>query len=41
MASPVPITPERLVSALLWRYATQRFDPSRPIPDPAWSAILG
>ncbi|MFZ2874229.1 MAG: nitroreductase family protein [Phycisphaerales bacterium] len=40
MASPEPITPERLLSALQWRYATQRFDPSRPIPDAAWSAIL-
>lgn len=40
MASPEPITPGRLLSALQWRYATQRFDPSRPIPDPAWSAIL-
>ncbi|MCC6949828.1 MAG: nitroreductase family protein [Phycisphaerales bacterium] len=40
MAGPEPITPGRLLSALQWRYATQRFDPSRPIPAAAWSAIL-
>lgn len=40
MSSPDPISPERLLRALRWRYATQRFDPSRQIPDEAWLAIL-
>jgi len=35
-----PISPQRLLGALRWRYATQRFDPSRPIPDPTRLALL-
>ncbi|MCE7974429.1 MAG: NAD(P)H-dependent oxidoreductase [Leptolyngbya sp. PLA1] len=39
MPRPEPITPDRLLHALRWRYATQRFDPSRTIPDDNWHAL--
>ena len=29
-----------LLNALQWRYATQRFDPNRPVDSQAWSALL-
>lgn len=32
-------TPESLLAALTWRYATKRFDPSRKIPDSVWRAL--
>ncbi len=34
-----PITPEQLLEALNWRYATKTFDPARPIPDATWAAL--
>jgi nitroreductase len=34
-----PLSPSELVGALHWRYATQRFDPARKIPDACWSAL--
>jgi nitroreductase len=33
------IAPHQLVSNLQWRYATKKFDPTRKIPDPIWSAL--
>lgn len=36
---PIPLPPHDLVAALNWRYATKKFDPSRPIPDETWSAL--
>lgn len=35
----IPMTPDTLVTALRWRYATKKFDPSRLIPADAWSAL--
>ena len=34
-----PLSPAELVGALHWRYATQRFDSSRKIPDACWAAL--
>lgn len=36
---PVPISPQQLVEAFNWRYATKRFDPARPIPAEVWHAL--
>jgi len=33
------ITPEQLLAALRWRYATKAFDPRRKIPADLWSAL--
>ena len=33
------ISPDLLLAALRWRYATKRFDPSRKIPAQTWTAI--
>ena len=33
------ISPDKLLSALSWRYATKRFDPAHKIPAPTWNAI--
>jgi nitroreductase len=33
------LTPEDLLSALRWRYATKRFDASREISDEIWAAL--
>ena len=33
------VTPETLLQALQWRYATKKFDVARQIPAPAWSAL--
>ncbi|MES2921441.1 MAG: NAD(P)H-dependent oxidoreductase [Verrucomicrobiota bacterium] len=33
------VSPDKLVAALRWRYATKRFDPSRKIPAATWDAI--
>ena len=33
------ISPDKLLAALSWRYATKRFDPARKIPALTWSAI--
>lgn len=36
----MPVVPaETLLSQLSWRYATKKFDPTRKIPAPAWSAL--
>ena len=35
----MPMSPEDLLAALRWRYATKRFDPSRRIPADVWDAI--
>ena len=32
-------TPESLIEALTWRYATKKFDPSKTIPAETWSAL--
>ncbi len=39
--SPALMTtsPDKLLAALRWRYATKRFDPSRKIPAATWDAI--
>ena len=34
-----PIQPETLVAALHWRYATQKFDPAKKIPEATWHAL--
>lgn len=34
-----PISPATLVEALHWRYATQKFDPVKKIPDATWQAL--
>ena len=33
------VSPEWLLEALQWRYATKKFDAARPIPAPVWSAL--
>jgi len=33
------ISPEQLLSALQWRYATKRFDPARHIPASIWDSL--
>ena len=37
--SAMSITTENLLSALRWRYATKKFDPTRKIPEETWEAI--
>ncbi len=34
-----PINPAAVLSALNWRYATKKFDPSRKIPAETWTAL--
>lgn len=34
-----PLAPDSVLSALQWRYATKKFDPSRKIPIATWEAI--
>ncbi len=34
-----PIAPATLLDALLWRYATQKFDPAKKIPAETWAAL--
>lgn len=34
------MSPADLTAALNWRYATKTFDPSKTIPEDAWSALL-
>ncbi|MDB6167143.1 MAG: nitroreductase [Verrucomicrobia bacterium] len=34
-----PVSPDTLVRALHWRYATQWFDPARKIPEETWLAL--
>lgn len=36
---PTVITPQQLIDALNWRYATKRFDPTRKIPADVWHAL--
>ena len=33
------LAPAQVVEALHWRYATQKFDPTKKIPDETWSAL--
>jgi nitroreductase len=33
------MTPDQLLSALHWRYATKKFDPTRTIPAETWAAL--
>jgi nitroreductase len=34
-----PLTPDRVLAALNWRYATQKFDPARKIAAETWAAL--
>jgi nitroreductase len=34
-----PISPDHLLDAQRWRYATKQFDPSKKIPAPVWDAL--
>jgi nitroreductase len=34
-----PIRPATVVEALQWRYATQKFDPAKKIPDATWQVL--
>jgi nitroreductase len=34
------LSPDRLLAAHRWRYATKVFDPSRRIPEAQWQALL-
>lgn len=36
---PTSLSPQDLVAALNWRYATQKFDPTRKITEPQWQAL--
>jgi nitroreductase len=36
---PTPISPQQLVDALNWRYATKKFDPAKKIPADVWHAL--
>jgi nitroreductase len=36
---PTPISPQQLVDALNWRYATKKFDPEKKIPAEQWDAL--
>ncbi|ERN41926.1 nitroreductase [Rubidibacter lacunae KORDI 51-2] len=38
MNSP-ELTPDKILQALNWRYATKKFDPTRKIPDDIWNAL--
>ena len=33
------LTPEQILDALNWRYATKKFDPDKKIPDEVWKAL--
>lgn len=33
------MTPDKLIEALNWRYATKKFDPNKKIPDDVWNAL--
>ena len=33
------MTPDKLLEALNWRYATKKFDPAKKIPDDVWHAL--
>jgi nitroreductase len=33
------MTSDQLLNALRWRYATKKFDPTRPIPADTWAAL--
>jgi nitroreductase len=33
------LSPEHMLAAITWRYATKKFDPARLIPTDAWSAL--
>jgi nitroreductase len=35
----MPHSPDDLLTALRWRYATKSFDPTRKIPAPTWDAL--
>ncbi len=35
----MPLSAEKLLTALRWRYATKRFDPERRIPAATWDAL--
>lgn len=35
----MPLSPDDLLAALRWRYATKKFDPARKIPAAIWDAI--
>ncbi len=35
----MPLSTEKLLAALRWRYATKRFDPERHIPAATWDAL--
>lgn len=36
---PATISPQQLVEALNWRYATKKFDPAKKIPAEVWHAL--
>jgi nitroreductase len=36
---PTPISPQQLVEALNWRYATKKFDATKKIPAEIWQAL--
>lgn len=36
---PTTLSPEDVISALNWRYATRKFDPARKIPAAEWNAL--
>ncbi len=36
---PTPISSDQLLDALLWRYATKKFDPTKTIPRETWEAL--
>lgn len=37
--NPTTLSPDQIVQALQWRYATKTFDPTKRIPDDVWAAI--
>ncbi len=39
VTEPVALTPDALLSSLRWRIATKKFDNTRNIPAPLWSAL--
>ena len=40
MTNPaLTVSPQDLLSALRWRYAVKKFDPSRQVPDAQWKAL--
>ncbi|MDB6094152.1 MAG: nitroreductase [Verrucomicrobia bacterium] len=36
---PTPLPPAQLLESLHWRYATQKFDPAKKIPEASWHAL--